>query len=150
MAPEPDTTEIEHRLVHDLGELTGDLHEDSFAGELYRGLANHALSREDDPDGRVSLSWRRAEEIVNGLRERAGEEPLTLSQTGGEGSLTDRVERSLTGLGWRARPLDTSTHDSSHATEPASPPPPGQGERDAPSDQGEVWREAHAEADRRR
>ena len=149
MTPQPDSTAVEHRLVHDLGELADDLREDAFAGELYRGLANHALSRDDDPDGRVSLSWRRAEEIVNRLRERAGAEPLTLAQTGGEGSLTDRVERALGDLDWRIRPLDTSTHDSSHATVPASPPPPGQGERDASSDQGEVWREAHAEADRR-
>lgn len=72
MTPESDTTAVEHRLVHDLGELADDLREDAFAGELYRGLSNNALSSDDDPHGRVSLSWRRAEEIVNGLRERAG------------------------------------------------------------------------------
>jgi hypothetical protein len=141
--------ESEHRLVHDLGALRDNLREDAFATELYRGLANNALRREDDPDSRVALSWRRAEEIVNGLRERAGEQPLTLAQTGGEGELSDRVVHALDGLGWQARPLDTSHDDSGHVSEPNSPPPRGQGERDAPSDQGEVWRDAHAEAERR-
>jgi hypothetical protein len=149
MADEAQPEETEHRLVRDLGDLREDLHEDAFAGELYRGLANRALSREEDPQARASLSWRRAEEIVNGLREREGKEPLTLAQTGGEGELSERVEHALVRRGWRSRPLDTSTHDSSHVPEPNSPPPPGQGERDAPSDQSEVWREAHAEADRR-
>ncbi len=150
MASEANVDEVEQRLVRDLGDLADDLQEDAFANELYRGLAGNALSREDDPEARVSLSWRRAEEIVNGLRERAGHERLTLAQTGGETEVSDRVARALGDRGWRVRPLDTSSHDTSHSSEPPSPPPPGQGERDAPSpDQGEVWREAHAEADRR-
>jgi hypothetical protein len=148
MPEDAEPEETEHRLVRDLGDLREDLHEDAFAGELYRGLANRAVSHEDAPDARASLSWRRAEEIVNGLREREGHEPLTLAQTGGEGELSQRVEHALTQRGWRSRALNTSTHDSSHVSEPTSPPPPGQGERDAPSDQGEVWRGAHAEADR--
>ena len=148
MASEGHTEETEQRLVRDLGDLREELRDDDLAGELYRCLANRALSREDDPEARVSLSWRRAEEIINGLRERAGEAALTLAQTGGEGELSDRVSEALGERGWRARPLDTSQHDSSHASEPNSPGPQGQGGRDVGSEQGEVWREAHAEADR--
>ena len=148
MASGADTDEVERRLVRDLGERREELGDDSFVGELYRGLAGNALSREDDPEARVALSWRRAEELINGLREREGHAPLTLAQTGGEGELSRRVGQMLNELGWRARSLDTSQHDSSHSAEPSSPPPPGQGERDAPSNQDEVWREARAEADR--
>ena len=148
MASDAHTDQPEQRLVRDLGDLREDLRDDDFAGELYRGLANRALSREDDPEARVSLSWRRAEEIINGLRERAGQAALTLAQTGGEGDLSDRISDALGERGWRARTLDTSQHDSSHAPEPKPPGPAGQGGRDVGSEQGEVWREAHAEADR--
>lgn len=150
MSSEARTGETEHDLERDLAELSDDLREDTFAAELYRGLANHRLVDPQDPDRRqVSLSWRRAEEIINGLRRHAGEKPLTLAQTGGEGELTDRVESELTRLGWSVRPLDTSSHDPSHVSEPNSPGPRGQGERDAPTERPEAWREAHAEADRR-
>lgn len=149
MASDPSIDEVEQGLARDLGPLVEDLHEDAFAGELYRGLAGQGLVRADGSGDRVALSWRRAEEIVNGLRHQAGEEPLTLAQTGGEGFLSERVKQALERCGWHARPLDTSTHDPTHSSEPPSPPPAGQGERDAPSpDQGEVWREAHVEADR--
>jgi len=143
-----DETELE--LERDLGELSDAVREDAFAAELYRGLANHRLVDPQDPERRqVSLSWRRAEEVINGLRRHAGEDPLTLAQTGGEGDLTDRVESALTGLGWSVRPLDTSSHDRSHVSEPRSPGPKGQGERDAPTEPPEAWRQADAEADRR-
>lgn len=151
MASDAQADETEHELARDLGALSDEeLHDDSFAGELYRGLANHRLVDPDDPERRqVSLSWRRAEEVVNGLRRHVGEEPLTLAQTGGEGSVTERVEAALTRLGWSVRPLDTSSHDSSHVSEPNSPGPKGQGERDAPTEPPGAWREADAEADRR-
>ena len=142
------TDALEHELVRDLGELRDDLGEDAFARELYRGLASHRLTRLGNADGDLSLSWRRAEEIVNGLRERAGAEALTLAQTGGEGDLSDRVASALGALGWRVAPLDTTRHDPHHVSEPPSPPPPGQGERDAPTEPPEDWREAHEEADR--
>lgn len=145
MSPEPRTEETER----DLGELSDAVREDTFAGELYRGLANHRLVDPGDPERRqVALSWRRAEEVVNGLRRHAGEEPLTLAQTGGESWVTERLEEALTRLGWSVRPLDTSSHDPSHVSEPNSPPPKGQGERDAPTEPPQAWR-AHEEADRR-
>ena len=143
-----DREALEHELVRDLGELREDLTEDTFARELYRGLASHRLTRLGSANGALSLSWRRAEEIVNGLRERAGAEALTLAQTGGEGELSDRVASALGDLGWRVAPLDTTTHDPRHVSEPPSPPPEGQGERDAPTEPPQAWREAHEEADR--
>lgn len=150
MASDAQAEETEHELERDLGELSEAVREDTFAAELYRGLANHRLVDPDDPERRqVSLSWRRAEEVINGLRRRVGEEALTLAQTGGEGELTDRVESALTRLGWSVRPLDTSSQDPSHVSEPPSAGPPGQGERDAPTEPPEAWRQADAEADRR-
>lgn len=150
MADEQDTEDVEHELARDLGALAHDLHEDAFAGELYRGLAGRGLVRADGSGDRVALSWRRAEALVNGLRERAGAEPLELAQTGGESFfVTDRVERALDRCGWRARELDTSTHDLTHASDTSSPPPRGQGERDAPTEPPQAWREAYSEADRR-
>jgi hypothetical protein len=150
MSSEPRTEETEQDLERDLGELSDAVREDAFAGELYRGLANHRLVDPGDPERRqVALSWRRAEDVVNRLRRHVGEEPLTLAQTGGESWLTERVEAALTGLGWSVRPLDTSSHDPSHVSEPNSPGAKGQGERDAPTEPPEAWREAEAEADRR-
>jgi len=140
--------QLEQELVRDLGELREDLHEDAFARELYRGLASHRLSRLGNAGGAISLSWRRAEEMVNGLRERAGAAPLTLAQTGGEGELSDRVARALAARGWRAAPLDTSSHHRGHVSEPPSPPPEGPGERDAPNEPPPEWRHAHEEAER--
>jgi hypothetical protein len=150
MTSEARPEETEQELERDLGELSDAVREDAFAGELYRGLANHRLVDPNDPQRRqVALSWRRAEEVVNRLRRQVGEEPLTLAQTGGESWLTERVEEALTNLGWSIRPLDTSSHDTSHVSAPNSPGPKGQGERDAPTEPPQAWREADAEADRR-
>ena len=150
MTSEARPEETEQELERDLGELSDALREDAFAGELYRGLANHRLVDPDDPERRqVALSWRRSEELINRLRRHVGEEPLRLAQTGGESWVTERVEEALTNLGWSIRPLDTSSHDSSHVSAPNSPGPKGQGERDAPTEPPQAWREADAEADRR-
>ena len=150
MTSEARPEETEQEFERDLGELSDALREDAFAGELYRGLANHRVVDPDDPERRqVALSWRRAEELINRLRRHVGEEPLTLAQTGGESWLTERVEEALTNLGWSIRPLDTSSHDPSHVSAPNSPGPKGQGERDAPTEPPQDWREADAEADRR-
>lgn len=150
MASEPRPEETEQELERDLRELSGALREDAFAGELYRGLANHRIVDPDDPQRRqVALSWRRAEDVINRLRRHVGEEPLTLAQTGGESWVTERVEEALTRLGWSVQPLDTSSHDPSHVSEPNSPPPKGEGERHAPTEPPPAWREAEAEADRR-
>src|SRR3954470_5566465 len=118
MTPE----ELERRLLNDLTTL-GDMvpDDDSFHTELYRGLAGPRWFLDDD-GGHVSLSWRRAEEIVNTLRSEHGRAALTLAQTGGEGQVTDRVGDALNGLGWHARP-PAAGHDEAHReAEPERPP----------------------------
>ena len=65
-----------------------------------------------------------------------------------EGDLSDRLASALGDLGWRAAPLDTTRHDPHHVSEPPSPPPRGQGQRDAPNEPLEASREADEEADR--
>jgi hypothetical protein len=116
------TDALEHELVRDLGELRDDLREDAFARELYRGLSSHRLTRLGNADGALSLSWRRAEEIVNGLRERAGAESLTLAQTGGEGELSDRVaSRSATSGGASPRSTRRGTIRTTSPSRPLRP-----------------------------
>jgi hypothetical protein len=119
-----DTDALERELVHDLnvlGDMTAD---DSFYEELYRGLAGVRWSREG---GHVSLSWKRAEEVVNALRARHGHDPMTLAQTGGEGEVTDRVARALDG--WSARPVNPDQHDDAHIDSPRDAPERGTGHR---------------------
>ena len=129
-----------------LGEAFAD---EESAAELYRALANTVWRTDNGPEGHVSLSWARAEALVNDLRRRHGHEPLGLAQTGGEGDVTDRVAEALAGAGWAAQPLNTSRHDDAHVTEPESPPPADQGGRMAPVEEPGAWeRLAHAEADR--
>jgi hypothetical protein len=123
MAVSPDT--LERQLVNDIQTL-GDMvqTDDSFDQELYRGLAGVQWHRKGD-GGHVTLSFKRAEELVNEARARHHREPLTLAQTGGEGGVTDRVAYALRDLGWSARPLDTGTHDDSHVASRADPPERG-------------------------
>ena len=144
-----DSAALERDLTNDLATLGDRLVDERFCGDLYRMLAGNALVRGDGSGGRLSLSWRRAEELVNALRERVDSEPMTLAQTGGEGEASDTVADELRRLGWIPRPRDTSAHDDSHIASPPDPPPPGQGERQAPVGPDETdWQErAHAEAD---
>ena len=141
---------LEARLAAELGELADRFVDEEFSTELYRALAGCALER-DGVDGRVALSWRRAEELVNEQRVRIGYDALELAQTGGEGELTDLVEGELRRLGWRARPRSTDEHDPAHLASPESPPPPDHGERMAPVGDSGAWeREAHEDAERER
>jgi hypothetical protein len=131
----------ERELIRDLESLGSVLADDSFGEELYRALANTRWSKADGPDGHLSLSWNRAEGVVNQLREREGQEPLTLSQTGGEGEVSDRVAHELGRLGWSAGSRDTGRDDPAHQSAGRRPPP------DTP--EGTSWEEqAHADADR--
>ena len=132
MAEPGAATEAERALADDLHALERHLWDESFAVELYRGLTNGTWRAIERSDEAVALSWKRAERLVNELRERIGYAPLTLEQTGGEGEVTDRVRRELEDLGWRHEPLDTSSHQEHHVPEPASPPPPGHGAEQAP------------------
>src|SRR4051794_24269988 len=79
------TDDLERELLRDLFPLRHRVREDWFARELYNALTNTAWRKADGPDGHLSLSWARAERIINELREREGDPPLSLTQTGGEG-----------------------------------------------------------------
>jgi hypothetical protein len=140
--------QLERELIDDLATLEERFADEEFSSDLYRALAGRALAKEGRP-GHVSLSWRRAEDIVNGVRETFGREPLVLAQTGGEGEVASTVADELGRVGWQLRPRTTSEHDDSHVSSPPDPPPPDQGERRAPVDPEDAdWEErAHAEAD---
>ena len=128
---------LERQLVDDLAVLGEQLANDQLATELYRSLANTTWHNEG---GHVALSWSRAEAVVNQLREREGQEPLVLSQTGGEGEVSERVSHELERLGWHARGQDTGRGDAQHASADRQPPPADHGP-------AEWERQAHAEAD---
>jgi hypothetical protein len=132
---------IERELIDDLASLDERFMDEEFSTELYRALANNVWRKDDDgPDGHVSLSWGRAESIVNELRERHGLAPLTLAQTGGEGEVSPVVREELERLGWRSQPLNTSRQDPQHLGQE-----PEQGRTD---DRASDWEgQAHAEAE---
>jgi hypothetical protein len=144
-----DTAELERALVRDLDQLGDRLTDEGFCTELYRGLANRRWHKDGGPGGAISLSWSRVEEIVNDLRARRDREPLTLAQTGGEGELSELVERELGAWGWRSEELNTGRHDEAHSGQPSeSPPPRDTGYEQAPVEDARAWeREAHREAD---
>ena len=98
----------------------------------------------------MALSWQRAEQSINQLREAEGDEPLTLAQTGGEGWLSDAVREELARRGWTSEPLDTDAEQPEHLSDEPLPPPRDQGERRAPSEPPREWREAHETAERAR
>lgn len=142
---------LERELVRDLARAGERLNDEKFSSELYRALANTSWRKPNGPDGHVSLSWRRAEEVVNELRRELGEEPLTLAQTGGEGEVSDLVGGELQRLGWRSRPLDTSREDPEHSESAPSPPPADSGGSRAGAEEPGDWeRRAHEEAERER
>ena len=141
---------LEGELWRDLETLEQRFADEEFSTELYRALTNNLWRKDGGPQGHLTLSWGRAEKIVNSLRVRFGEQPLTLAQTGGEGEVSDVVGDELGRLGWRSQPLNTERHDPSHLGEPASPPPPDHGERRAPVDPTEWEDRAHTEAEEQR
>lgn len=138
---------LEQELVNDLMRLGDRFADDEFCADLYRALARNAWRKDAGPEGRLALSFSRAEQVVNELRARHGQEPVTLAQTGGEGDVSDLAAGELGRLGWRGEAVDTSTHDPERLTHPASPPPPEQGERQAPVEPSDWERRAHEEAD---
>jgi hypothetical protein len=149
MTTDPNRLELE--LVDDLTTLGDAIVDEDLCRELYRTLTNMRCSKRGW-DGHISLSWRRVDEIINGLRDAHGREPMTLAQSGGEGQPCPRAQEALERLGWTCRPLDTSEHDDAHVTSPPDPPPPDTGERLAPVDPETArWEErAHEEAERER
>ena len=145
-----DNDTLQRELIGDLRTLGERLRDEEFCGDLYRALSNRAWRREGDSQGHVSLSWRRAEEVVNELREGEGQGPLTLAQTGGEGEVSPAVADELGGRGWTSEPLDTGQHDAAHDTSLPDAPPPDQGQRKLGIDSGAEEREAHDAAERER
>lgn len=144
------TEELERHLTEDLATLGDRFVDEEFCSALYRALAGNALRPASDGEsGRLSLSWKRAENLVNELRERAGREPMSLAQTGDEGQVSSTVADELRRLDWTLRPRDTSEHDDAHLASPHDAPPADQGERRAPVDTDETdWEQrAHEEAD---
>ena len=140
---------LELELADDLATLGERFADDEFSTELYRALTNNVWRKTGGPQGHVSLSWGRAEKLVNDLRSRNGQQSLTLAQTGAEGDVSDVVAGELAGLGWRAQPLNTSRRDPQHLDRPESAPPAEHGEREGPADDATAWeRRAHDEADR--
>ncbi|MEY2534476.1 MAG: hypothetical protein QOF29_2386 [bacterium] len=125
-------TTLEARLLADLETLGERARDETFAAELYRALANNVWRCERVPGEHLSVSWQRAERLVNEWRRRHGEAPLELAQSGGEGEFDRTVAEELGRLGWTAAPLDTGRHDPEHVGQPESPPPPDQGKRMAP------------------
>src|SRR3954464_6242962 len=115
---------LERELAHDLMVLGDMVADDSFYPELYRGLAGVRWARDG---GHITLSWKRAEEVVNALRAQHDRDPLELAQTGGEGEVSDRVAEALGGTGGAAGPRDTSRHDDAHVDSPHDAPPRGGG-----------------------
>jgi hypothetical protein len=137
------TDTLERELMRDLETLGDRLADERLTRDLYRALSNHALFKRGR-NGHLSLSWQRADEIVNAPRAERGLLPLEgLAQSGGEGELTDRARAVLQALGWDARPLNTGRHDEDHRSNPDSPPP---ADRTPP----EWERQAHEEAARNR
>jgi hypothetical protein len=107
-------------LQSDLQQLEERIRDEKFARELYRALADNRWEKDGEA---VALSWKRAEEFINGLRKGHNRPPLELAQTGGEGEVSATVRAELERRGWRVEPLDTSRRDPSHLDSPADSPP---------------------------
>src|SRR5689334_13244697 len=112
---------LERELTHDLSVLGDMVQDESFYPELYRGLAGVRWTRDGD---HLTLSWKRAEEVVNALRAQHDRAPLELAQTGGEAEVSERVAEALGGTGWQARP-PVEGHDDAHLDSPRDAPPRG-------------------------
>jgi hypothetical protein len=119
-----DTDALERELVLDLNVIGDMAADDSFYDELYRGLAGVRWTLDGE---HITLSWKRAEEVVNVLRGRHGHDPKAFAQTGGEGEVSERVARALDR--WTASALDTSRHDDAHIDSPRDVPERGGGHR---------------------
>ena len=148
------TETLERLLVEDLEGLGERLADDGrLSTDLYGALAGFALHKRGE-DGRLTLSWSRAEEVLNAASAARGLPPLEgLAQSGREGELSDRAREALQSIGWDVRPRVTDRDDPSHVGRPTSAPPGDTGERRAPVDDPGGWeRDAHdaAEAERHR
>jgi hypothetical protein len=135
------TEAIERQLASDLQTLGELIQDDAWNEDLYKSLAGVSWFR---AGGHVSLSWKRAEELVNEIRAKHDQPALALAQTGGEGEVADRVADALAGLGWTPKPLNTSRHDDAHVEGSTDT------QRRTSSEPPEWEHQAHAEADANR
>ena len=140
-------TALERELGRDLSTLRERFADEEFSTKLYRALTNNVWRKRGGLAGHVSFSWGRAEQLVNELRAPLGQAPLALAQTGGEGEVSELVADELGGLGWSARPLNTSRHDDRHPDQPESAPPVEHGGRDARVTGTDAVERAHEEAE---
>jgi hypothetical protein len=135
------TDTLERQLLADLDGLGERLDDERLVRDLYAVLAGFTLRRDQ---GRIALSWKRAEELINAVREKRGLAPVTLAQTGVEGEpADDRARETLESLGWTLEPRPTDRNDPAHVWSDEDPPP---ADREPP----EWERTAHAEADAER
>jgi hypothetical protein len=111
-------SKLERELTHDLDVLGDLVHDDSFYPELYRGLAGVAWTRDGE---HVTLSWKRAEELVNEIRSKHDRPSLVLAQTGGEGEISERVRDALATPGWEPHSSPPG-HDEAHVDSPHDAP----------------------------
>ncbi len=144
-----DADTLERELARDLGTVGAQLADDRLWNDLYKALANTRWRKPGSGDGHLTLSWKRAEALVNGIAGDQGEEPMTLAQTGGEGEVSSRIAELLGPMGWSSAPEDTSTHDPRHDDSPPGPPPQPAGQQGGEPD----WKregDAAADAEQRR
>ena len=94
------TRALEHLLESDLDQLFATLTDDWSSIELYRALSRTGWSKSR---GHLSLTRSEAEALINRLRTRHGKRPLELSQSGGEGEVSERACELLLGIGWTRR-----------------------------------------------
>jgi hypothetical protein len=107
-------------LQADLQRAGDRMRDEKFCAELYRALADNRWKKDGES---VALSWKRAEELINAVRRGIGEEPMTLAQTGGEGTVDRTIRQVFEPWGWTIEPVDTSRHADDHLGSPEDPPP---------------------------
>ncbi len=129
-----DPESLERELLTDLHTIDDRFTDEEFSSDLYRALTTTTWRKPGGPEGHVSFSFKRAEELVNELRAEQQRPPLTLAQTGGEGEVSRVVDDELGRLGWTHAPLNTSRDDDTHLGRPTMPPPGDQGGAQAPDD----------------
>jgi hypothetical protein len=129
-------------LLREVERLGDRVCEDWFAVELYRALAGRRW-RSEDGAGVVAMSWRRAEQVVDDLREAHRAPTLSLAQRGGEGQLSEEVDRVLRAHGWVSEQMNPDRHDPTH-TDAARGLPPRPGAPPARWEQ-QAHRAAHQE-----
>jgi hypothetical protein len=146
-------TDLERQLLDDLEEIGDRARDEKFCTELYRALADNVWKSGRRPGERLSVSWQRAEWLINEWRRRHGGERLDLDRSGREGEVSRTVAEELASRGWSYEPLDTSRHDPAHVGLDEAPPPPDHGERMArvpPSGEDEPAAHEAASAERER